>query len=381
MASILHIVNTYFAVPYFVGEQFLYFREKGHDMHLMCPDSEFLEQYSKEMGFSYSTIEITRTYTLLKDIRALIAIWSYIRKNNIDIVAGHTPKGALLAMIAGWLNKTPRRIYFRHGLVYETRKGPGRRILIMAERVSAFFSTHIICVSPSLCQVSLKDKLNPDWKQSILGKGTCGGIDTKKRFNPDMLQTEELNKLRKQYSISMSDMVIGFCGRLVPDKGITELVDALDILRRQNTKTRFVLLLVGVFENRDRLPLRIVRKLRSDRDIVLTGYIRDNIEYFYSMMNIYVLPSYREGFGMSVIEASAMEKPVLTTRATGCIDAIIENVTGRYVLNTPASIAEGIEYFIDNPDEARAYGKSGREFVRSNFDNLILWKELERYYC
>jgi len=380
MASILHVVNTYFAVPYFIGDQFLYFRGKGHELHLICPGSEFLEQYSRDMLFKYKTIEITRTYTLLKDIKALITICRYLKSNKIGIVVGHTPKGALLAMVAGWLRKTPVRIYFRHGLVYETRRGIARKILIFAERISAHFSTLIICVSPSVARVSLRDKLNPAGKQTILGRGTCGGIDTLKVFNPEIIRQGELVVLREKYKISSHDVVIGFCGRIVPDKGIKELVDSLDILRLRNAGKRFIIMLVGILENRDRLQQATLEKINYDRDIILTGYVRENINYYYSMMNIYVLPSYREGFGMSVIEASAMEIPVLTTRATGCIDSIIENVTGKFILNDPQSIAEGIEYFINDPEKARSAGKAGREFVRQNFDNLILWKELEKYY-
>jgi glycosyltransferase involved in cell wall biosynthesis len=381
MAVILHVVNTYFAVPYFIGGQFLYFRERGNDMHLICPGSEFLEQYSRDMEFKYSTVDITRTFTPLKDLKAMTAISRYIRKHKVDIVVGHTPKGALLSMIAGKLHKIPKRIYLRHGLVYETKRGLTRRILILAEKVAAYYSTQIICVSPSLLEVSLRDKLNPAYKQSVIGRGTCGGIDTRCKFNPDLIQEDELAVLRGQYQISTEDVVIGFCGRLVPDKGIIELVEALDILRSRNTGKRFILLLVGIFESRDKLPSALFRKIKSDKDIVLTGFVNKNIQYFYSMMNIYILPSYREGFGMSVIEAGAMEIPVLTTRATGCIDSIVENVTGQYIHITPLSIAEGVEFYLNNPEIARSYGRNGRDLAKNNFDNLKLWKELEKYYC
>jgi glycosyltransferase involved in cell wall biosynthesis len=381
MAVILHVVNTYFAVPYFIGGQFLYFKEKGHDMHLICPESDYLEPFGKKMGYKYYNLEITRTYTPVKDMKALIAISRYARKNKVDIIVGHTPKGALLAMIAGKLNNIPKRIYFRHGLIYETKRGLSRKILVLAEKVAAYCATRIICVSPSLLEVSSRDKLNPEYKQSIIGRGTCGGIDTIYKFNPDLIEKSELSIMREQYKIYTDDTVIGFCGRLVPDKGICELVEALDILRSKNTGKRFILLLVGVFESRDKLPSTILEKIKSDKDIVLTGFINRNIQYFYALMNFYILPSYREGFGMSVIEASAMKIPVLTTKATGCIDSIVENVTGKYVENTPLSIAEGIEFLLKNPDKARSFGRAGRDFVKNNFDNLILWKELEKFYC
>ncbi len=381
MAVILHVVNTYFAVPYFIGGQFLYFGERGNEMHLICPGSEYLEQYSRDMKFKYSVVDITRTFTLYKDLKAMLAIARYIRIHSVDIVVGHTPKGALLSMIAGRLLKIPKRIYFRHGLVYETKRGLPRMILILAEKVAAYYSTHIICVSSSLCELSIRHKLNSTSKQSIIGSGTCGGIDTRLKFNPDLIKEEELAVLRKKYQINTEDVVIGFCGRLVPDKGIIELVEAFDILRTGKSGKRFKLLLVGIFENRDKLPTGLVKKIKSDKDIILTGFVNTNIQYYYYLMNIYILPSYREGFGMSVIEAGAMEIPVLTTRATGCIDSIIENFTGRYINNTPISIVEGIEFYLNNPELARSYGRNGRDFVKNNFDNLILWKELEKFYC
>jgi glycosyltransferase involved in cell wall biosynthesis len=350
-------------------------------MHLICPASDLMEPYSREMGFSYTNVEITRTYSLFKDLKALIAISTYIKKNNIDILVGHTPKGALLAMVAGWLNKTPKRIYFRHGLVYETASGLNRKTLVLTEKITSRCSTQIICVSPSLFNLSIRDNLNPVSKQSILGKGTCGGIDTQNKFNPAKVDRERISFLRNKYCILKDDIVIGFCGRLVRDKGIVELVETLDLLRFRNTGKRFVLLLVGFLETRDRLPSGLIEKINTDKDIVLTGLIDRDIQNYYALMNIYILPSYREGFGMSNIEASSMELPVLTTKATGCIDSIIENFTGRYIENNPDSIAEGVEFYLNNPDLAFSYGKNGRDYVVKNFDNLLIWNELEKYYC
>lgn len=380
MAQILHIVNSFFAVPYFIGGQFKYFKEQGHNIHLICPESEFIESYSRKMEFSFTIIEITRTYTPIKDIKAIIGISKYIRRNKVDILVGHTPKGAFLAMIAGRINKVPKRIYFRHGLVYETAGGLTRRILMIAEKLTSSLSTHIICVSHSVYELSIKDKLNPISKQSVLGRGTCGGIDTQIKFNPYVINQKNVSLLKEHYCINVDDVVLGFCGRLVQDKGIGELVEALDLIKSRNTGRKFVLLLVGVLEKRDNLSAGILDKIKKDKDIIFTGYVSGNLQEYYALMDIYILPSYREGFPLSVLEASAMEIPVLTSRATGCIDSIVENVTGKYIENTSISIAEGVEFFLNNPDMATLFGKNGREFVTNNFDNLILWKELEQFY-
>jgi glycosyltransferase involved in cell wall biosynthesis len=380
MRRVLHVLNTYFALPYFIGEQFNYFRNKGCDFCVICSPSPYLKPYALKMGFKYKEVEIARTITPLKDFKAFIQICRYINKNKIDTVIGHTPKGGLVSMLAAFIMRVPKRIFFRHGLAYETASGIKRQLLLNAERLTAFCATEVVCVSPSIYNLSIKDRLNSQKKQLTLGKGTCGGIDTINKFNPAKISSIKVEALRNKLGISDNAFVIGFCGRLIKDKGIQELVEGFDIIRSHYSEKVFRLLLVGMFEERDALPEHIIKRIYEDHGIVYTGFINDSIEYYYSLMNVDVLASYREGFGMSVIEASAMEIPVLTSRSTGCIDSIIEGSTGRYIEITPSSIAEGIELYLNNPEQARTYGKNGREFVKRNFDNLIIWKELEQFY-
>jgi hypothetical protein len=109
-------------------------------------------------------VPILRSSSIYKDLCAIVRIVSYIHQCKIDIVVGHTPKGALLAMIAGYISRVPVRIYFRLGLVYETTAGLKRSLLIWADRLTAKLSTKIVCVSPSVYAQSLIDKLNDEDK-------------------------------------------------------------------------------------------------------------------------------------------------------------------------------------------------------------------------
>src|SRR5690606_30888041 len=99
-------------------------------------------------------------------------------RNRINIVVGHTPKGAFVSMIAALLMRVPCRIYFRHGLVYETMKGLPRLAVIISDKITALCANKVICVSRSVYRRSLEDRLNPERKQMVLLKGTCGGVDT-----------------------------------------------------------------------------------------------------------------------------------------------------------------------------------------------------------
>jgi glycosyl transferase group 1 protein len=372
--NILHVVNIYFVLPYFIGGQFKYFKKKDYRMNVACSASDYLGPYAKEQGFEYLETPINRSISIKDDYLSIVAICKFIRQKEIDVIVGHTPKGGLLAMIAGKICGVQKRIYFRHGLVYETSHGLKRFILKSVDRLASFCATKIVCVSPSVLQRSIADKLAPAKKQIILKNGTCNGIDTLNQFNPDTIVRDKVNALRNQYGIKPDEFVIGYSGRLVKDKGIIELVKAFDKLKDANTCR---LLLVGMFEERDALPEDIKDRILNDDRIIYTGFINGGMEYYYSLMDLYVLPSYREGFPTGVLEAQAMKLPIITTRVTGCCDSIIDGITGLFAENSPDDIADKIDKIRLNK---KIDGQQGRKWVIEKFDSRIIWKEIEKLY-
>lgn len=378
MKKLLHVVNISFVIPYFLGEQLLYFNERNYKEHIVCSPSIELETLSKKYGFVYKGISILRKISLFSDLKALLRICCFIYVRKIDIVTGHTPKGALLAMVAAYIMRVPKRIYFRHGLVYETSTGLKRELLILMDKLAARLATKIVCVSPSVYKRSLEDGLNKETKQIVLLKGTCNGIDIR-RFNKSNIRQEILLKLKSQLGIAEDSFVIGFTGRLARDKGIIELIDAFTILKEKYLNIQ--LLLVGMLEERDALPTNTVDKINENPDIITTGYVENaTIENYYALMDVFVLPSYREGFPTSVLEASAMELPIITTKATGCIDSIIENKTGIFISHNALDIYSSMELLYNNKQMRIIYGNNGRTFVEENFRQELIWKEIERLY-
>lgn len=374
MKNILHVVNIYFVLPYFIGDQFRYFASRGYGMHVICSPSDYLADYAAKEGFEYMATPVNRKISPWDDIRSFLRICRYIRRHRIDTVVGHTPKGGLLSMTAALCCRVPRRIYFRHGLVYETSHGLKRFILMSVDRISSLCATMIVCVSPSVLERSIADRLAPKSKQIILGHGTCNGVDTVTHFNPANIDESKVADLKKKYGIDDGDFVIGYSGRLVRDKGIIDLVRAFDILRG---KPRCKLMLVGMFEVRDALPEDIRSRIVSDSRIIYTGFINGGMEYYYSLMDVYILPSYREGFPTGVLEAQAMAKPVITTRATGCCDSIVDGVTGLFCSHDPADIAAKIDDIRLNHS---IDGEKGREWTIKYFDSRLIWREIEKLY-
>lgn len=369
--NVLHIITVSFVINHFFGNQFNYLKSKtGSEYHLGCSKSEEFLALSSKFGYVSFPVEITRNISIVEDIKAIFKVFFYIKKNKIDVVVGHTPKGGMIAMIASYAAGVSKRIYFRHGIIYETSTSFKKIMLKNIDRLSGFLATEVVCVSESVKKISEDDQLNDPKKNTILGLGTCNGIDTENKFNPEKIDSETILNLKLRLNISDDDFVVGYVGRLVKDKGINELLQACEILRL--TYKNLKLLLVGPIEERDAITEDSKNLIKNRSYIIHTGFILNSAPYF-SLMDIFVLPTYREGFSTVALEASAMELPVIITRATGCEEAIIENKTGLFIKSNKQDIAEKIKIYMNNRALIKDHGNAGREFVRNNFEQTIIW--------
>lgn len=374
--KVLHIVTISFVIKHFFGEQFNYLHNKnGNKYYLACSPSRELLEWQQELNYKPVPVEITREISPIKDIKAILFLIKFIRKEKIDVVVAHTPKGGLLGMIAAFLVGVRSRIYFRHGIAYETSKGVRKIILKNIERLSGFLAHKVVNVSNDVREYSINDKLNDRNKNIILGKGTCNGVDALRRFNPKSYADVEINELRQQYGIKETDFVVGYVGRLVHDKGIDDLVDAWREFSKKNQDIK--LLLIGPFEEKDSVREDVKEVILNDDTIIFTGYVRDSAKFF-KLMSVFVLPTYREGFPTVSLEASSMNLPVIITKATGCQEAIIEGNTGIFIENTSVSIEKAIQYYKDNPNKCVEHGKLGRQFILENFEQSIIWEMINK---
>lgn len=377
--SFLHVFTLSSTAKAFFNEQFKFFSLQGYKLFLSSSDDEDVE-FCNYNRVKYTKINIVRKIDVKSDIVAIIDLIKFIRDNNIQIVFGHTPKGSLISMVASWLAGCKHRIYYRHGLIYTTANGFKRLLLKNIERLTALLATDIINVSPSLSTIALKDHLNSKTKQYVIGKGTCGGIDAKKLFNPDLIDRNKRNNIEKKHELSKNDFIIGFCGRICRDKGIIELLKGYKLFNNKHPRISAKLLLIGDYDDRDILSEDIKKELECDPNIIITGFIpHKDIPLYYDLMSVFVFPSYREGFGMSVIEASAMRIPILVSKSHGCIDSIDEHNTGEYIDISPESICSGLEKMTDI-DLRTNYGNNGRMFVIDNFDYTVMWPQILKLY-
>ena len=378
--KLIHVFSIFGTAESFFDGQFRYLTDKGYEIVVVSSDAPNTDAFCKRNGVRFVPLNIPRSVSPMAIAKAVKSICSLIRKEKADAVFGHTPVGALCAMIAARLCGVKNRVYYRHGLIYTTMKGLKHTIFKAEEKFVASLATSVINVSHSLSKLAVADGLNEAEKQYVIGHGTCGGIDAQNIFNPSLVDADKLLIIKKKLGLNDADIVFGFCGRICNDKGIPELVDAFELFQKLHSNTKAKLLFIGRFDTRDGISKEKKLQIESNKDIVISGHIdKAEIPYYYSMLDVFVFPSHREGFGMCVVEASAMEKPILDSRAHGCVDAIVEHETGEFIDLSADGICKGMELMLDAELRGKL-GKKGRKRVLEWYDFQVMWPLVSDLY-
>jgi len=352
-------------------------RNAAFDPILVSSPGEELLRIGRENGVRYAAIPMRREIAPGRDLLSLWRFYRLMKQVRPMLTDVGTPKAGLLAGVAAWLSGVPCRVYTLHGLRLETTTGLKRIVLTMTERVACACAHHVICVSPSLRQRAIDLKLVSAGKAVVLGSGSVRGIDAQ-RFSPEIREPEQKEYLAKSLGFSATTPVIGFVGRLTRDKGIRELVRAFSQLRRKWPTLR--LLLVGDFEDGDPVEPVVRQQVETDPAIVHAGFVADPAPY-YALMDILALPSYREGLGYAPLEAQACGIPVVTTTATGAVDAVVEGVTGFHVpVGDSEVLADRIDQLLRDPELRSRMGQRGREWIVQEFRHEVVGQALIEEY-
>lgn len=376
----IHIFTVFETPEAFFDGQFKYLTERGEDIILVASYSERAELFALRNGIRYVPIEIPRAMAPFAILNAIRTIVKLIRHEKPNAVFGHTPVGALCAMIAAKCCYVKNRIYYRHGVIYTTMKGLKFQFFRMEEKLVAALSTAVVNVSHSLSRLAINDCLNSDKKQFVIGHGTCGGIDARKVFNPQLIDVCKKDFISRKIGVDNVDIIFGFCGRICVDKGVPELVDAFELFQERHPDIKAKLILIGKFDERDILTADKRSQIKLNLDIIVTGMIaKSEIIYYYDLLDVFVFPSHREGFGMCAIEASAMEKPLLVSNSHGVEDTIIEHETGEYISLNAESICNGMDYMLD-AELRKKMGSAGRKMVLDWYDQQVMWPQVLELY-
>ena len=349
-----------------------------YSVTLVSSQKEQLQKLAEEQGVHHFSLEMTRKITPLQDLRCLLQLIRFLRKDKPHIVHTHTPKAGIVGMLAAFIAGVPLRMHTVAGLPLMEAKGLKKSILYAVERLTYRCATHVYPNARGLMDFIQEKKLAGKTPLKCIGNGSSNGIDLT-YFNPERVSKEQEMSFREKWNISKDDFVFLFIGRLVGDKGVNELVAAFEQLANKIPNAK--LLMVGPQEpTLDPLKQVTIASIEKNPKIVSTAYQQD-VRPFLKMAQVFVFPSYREGFPNVVLQAGAMGIPCIVSDINGCNEIIENEVNGLIV--PPKSIqplSEKMYSLYKDPEKRAIFIDRTKERIATNFERTHYWKLLLEEY-
>lgn len=348
-------------------------QEQGHEIVSVSSPGPELERL-RNLGVKVYEVPMERRMAPLKDVKSLWQLISLFRKEIPYMVHSMTPKAGMLCMLAAWLTGVPRRVHTFTGLVWPTASGLSRKILMLTDWLTCACATHIIPEGQGVLD-DLKNGGITRKPMKVLGYGNVRGVDME-RFS---LRSEVLERAKEIKKEGVFTFV--FIGRIVRDKGINELVEAFSQLYRKYVNVR--LLLVGIYETAlDPLKQDTIDRIDGIPAIEAVGpKYGDDLLAYYAASDCFVMPSYREGFPNTVLEAGAMGLPSIVTDINGSRE-IIEN--GRNGMIIPSKDIEALfnamEQMLTDNEKRDFMASQARTIIGERFEHRFVQRCLLEFY-
>lgn len=322
-------------------------------------------------GFHH--IDILRKISPYNDLKATWQLYKYFRKMQFDAVHSVTPKAGLICALASFFVRVPQRTHIFTGQVWATAHGFKRFLLKFIDILIAKLDNHIIVDGHSQRAFLIKERVIKKEKSEVFAQGSICGVNTS-RFNPSNTIRK---KQREKLNIHDNTIVFMLMGRMNHDKGVGDLMQAYNQLAQERNDT--FLLLVGMEENKYLSTLPIYKNI-TDKNYKYLGQTHEP-QAILQAADVFILPTYREGFGSSILEASCTGLPIITSDVYGVMDAIVENETGlRCHVGNIESIYQCMKYYCEHPEKRKEHGHNGRERVLKYFAGEVLTEYWKQFY-
>jgi glycosyltransferase involved in cell wall biosynthesis len=346
---------------------------KIYDIYLVANFDGYKTDYLKHLPIKHiKDIGIYRGISLLMDLKAVYSLICYFNENNFDAVHTITPKAGLLGIVSSRLVGIKVRIHIFTGQVWHTKKGLFRKLLMFLDRLIVSNATFILVDGESQKQFLIDNAIIKSCNSKVLGKGSISGVDIAK-LKPSIQLKEEV---RQELGIKTDEVVFMFLGRMNKDKGVPELAIAFNNISQTNMKVR--LLLVG--DDEENMVIVVKNAVKDSDKVIFTGATRQP-ERLLQACDIFCLPSHREGFGTSVIEASSLEKSVICSDTYGLMETIIDKNTGiRHKVNNVESLQNAMETLLYDVNLRLVYGENGRNYILKHFTSQQITSRWIEFY-
>lgn len=376
--KIIRITTVPLALRNLLRGQMKYMKEAGFEVIMISAEGAGYHEVIKNEECRHIIVPMTRKITPLRDFKCLLALYRIIKKERPDIVHTHTPKAGLLGMLAAFFCGIKIRIHTVAGLPLMTEKGFRLHLLKFIEKLTYRAASNVWPNSKSLYNYIIDNKFASPKKLKVIGKGSSNGIDLA-RFDPSKLNHKILDAVSNSFQYDPSCNYLLFIGRLVSDKGISELVNAF--IRIQPTYPNLKLILVGSFENElDPLPTNVLTNIENHPSIIHVGWT-ENGAYYMTLANYFIFPSHREGFPNVILQAGAMDLPVICSRIPGNVDIVKDGVTGLlFDIADEGMLMEKIEYALKNEEAMQKMAQTLKKTVITEFPQEKIWKLIYEEY-
>lgn len=380
MKKIIWVTTVAQSMALFRGQ--LNFMSKHFDLTFVSSneenETELIDKGAIE-GIHVYEIPMKREISLFNDVQSLFAFISYFFKVKPDAVHGNTPKGAFLSMVAAKITGVRTRIYMCHGLRYQGCTGSKRKILVCMERLTCACATHVLCVSDGVKNTLANNGICSKKKSQVIGYGSCNGINMS-IFDASAYSIEEKEKLRLQYGINKDEFLFIYMGRIVKDKGVNEMIDAFTRYRKENPKVR--LMILGAFEDKlNPIGAHAADIIKENKEGVVYGGKQSDVKPFLAASQCLLLPSYREGFGLVLMEAGGMGLPVISSDIIGCNNVVDVNENGLLAEPKNAnSLYEKMKVMVEDKELYHNYCNTTRMSIERRFEQKVLWNNFLEFY-
>ena len=343
---------------------------KDYDIYLVANfqdySAPFLSPYVKEI----KNIRIYRNISVFQDLKALLSLVHYLKKMQFDAVHSVTPKAGLIGVMAAKIAKVPIRIYTFTGQVWFTKKGLLKYLLKNIDRFIVYCATHVLVDGESQRQFLIENAIIQENNFKLWDKPAVSCVDTDKFTRNDTIRATN----REELNLS-NEVVFLFLGRMNVDKGVLDLAQAFLELNERYPNTKLVF--VGPDEENLQSKIQEICNIQS---VIFYG-ATSKPEEVLQLADVFCMPSYREGFCASIIEASSLEIPVICSDTYGLMGTIVDDVTGlRHKVADVTSILEQMDNMMVNPDLRKELGMNGRKYVLNNFSAKSFSKDWINFY-
>ena len=347
-------------------------KEDGYDLVAVSSPGPALDELEKRENVRAYRVPMQRHISPLKDLKSLWQLIRVFHKEKPEMVHSITPKAGLLSMIAAWICRVPVRLHTFTGLIFPTSTGFKQKVLILTDRITCSCATHIVPEGEGVKDDLLKFNITKKTLK-VLGHGNIRGIDLK-HYSKTPQVIEKASEIRR------SDVCTYiFVGRVVRDKGINELIRSFELLNRKNPQTR--LILVGSFEpNLDPLNPEILEEINTNPAIETVGKQND-VRPWLAASDIFVFPSYREGFPNVVIEAGAMDLPSIVTDINGSREIIEDGKNGIIIPPHDAeALYKAMLSLYQDQEYRNKLSANARNMIATRFEQSYVRNCLKEYY-